>query len=285
MSLLNENVVLIVGVLVILASVPIILIFDRARIADHIARTLLSMGVALLAAFVAVTVFELNAQRLESERDLAQQQAKRGQTLALISNLRFFAIEYGFAAYQIHAALSGCGPVDTAGGPRDACQEEARYAANTGRLMPADYTLITSISAASNAFATSIRIPTLLTDAEVTTRARMPVVIENYLAVTLNNTEKPAADAAERFRQTLSDLETVAADASMAYCILAAALVQGEAKLEATVASLEDALRKQQQSIHDAVQSFAKNVNMGDFDCANPSGQIERILPAAGANK
>jgi len=285
MSLLNENVVLIGGLILLLASVPIVLFFDRGKIADHVARTLVSMGVALLAAFVAVTVFELNAQRLENERNLTQQQAKRSQTLALISNLRFFAIEYGLAAYQIHAAQSGCGPVSTGAGPSETCQEEARYAANTGRLIPADYTLITSLSAASNAFATSIRIPTLLTDAEVTVRARMPVVIENYLGVVLANNQKPAADAAERFRQTLSGLESAAADASMAYCMFAAALAESEAKLETTIATLEGALRKESAPIHDVVQKYAKNTNMGDFDCTNPSGQIERILPAAGANR
>ena len=65
MSFLNETAVLIGGVLFILASVPVIFFFDRSRIADHIARSLVAMGVGLLAAFVAVTVFELNAQKLE----------------------------------------------------------------------------------------------------------------------------------------------------------------------------------------------------------------------------
>jgi hypothetical protein len=285
MSFLNETVVLIGGIILIVASVPLVLFFDRGKVADHVARTLVSMGVGLLAAFVAVTVFELNAQRLESERILAQQQAKRSKMLALVSNLRFFAIEYGFAAYQIHAVLSDCGPDNADAGPSDACREGARYAANAGRLLPQDYPLVTALSEASNAFAKAIRVPTLLTDAEVTISGRMPVVIENYLGLFLNTGQKPSTDAGDRFRRTLSDLESAAADASMAYCIFAAALVEGEAKLEATVSSLEDALRKGQQPIHDIVLSFAKNVNMGDFDCANPSGQIERILPVAGSNK
>jgi hypothetical protein len=285
MSFLNENVVLIAAVILIAASIPVVFIFDRAKSADHIARSLVAMGVGLLAAFVAVTVFELNAQKLEADRNLVLQQAKRNKTLALVSNLRFFAIEYGFAAYQIHATMSNCAPATADVGPSEGCREAARYAASVGRLIPQDYPLITALSEASNAFAKSIRVPTVLTDAEVTIRARMPVVVENYLGLFLNGTAKLSADSGERFRQALTELESVAADGSMAFCIFAAALSEGEAKLEATISTLEDALRKEQQPIHNIVQSFAKNINMGDFDCSNPGGQIERILPAAGANR
>ena len=87
MSFLNENVVLIAAVILIAASIPVVFIFDRAKSADHIARSLVAMGVGLLAAFVAVTVFELNAQKLEADRNLVLQQAKRSKTLALVSNL------------------------------------------------------------------------------------------------------------------------------------------------------------------------------------------------------
>src|SRR5262245_5757301 len=152
MSFLNENVVLIAAVILIAASIPVVWLFDRAKSADHIARSLVAMGVGLLAAFVAVTIFELNAQKLEVDRNLVLQQAKRSKTLALISNLRFFAIEYGFAAYQIHATMSNCAPVSTDAGPSEACQDEARYAASVGRLIPQDYLLVTALSEASAAF-------------------------------------------------------------------------------------------------------------------------------------
>src|SRR5262245_6868479 len=285
MSFLSENVVLIAAVILIAASIPVVWLFDRAKSADHSARSLVAMGVGLLAAFVAVTIFELNAQKLEADRNLVLQQAKRSKTLALVSNLRFFAIEYGFAAYQIHATMSNCAPDSADAGPSEGCREEARYAASVGRLIPQDYLLVTALSEASNAFAKSIRVPTLLTDAEVTIRARMPVVVENYLGLFPNGTAKPSAASGKNFRQALTELENVAADASMAFCIFAAALAEGEGKLEATISTLEDALRREQQPIHNIVQSFAKNINMGDFDCSNPGGQVERILPAAGANR
>ena len=49
----------------------------------------------------------------------------------------------------------------------------ANYAINVSKLIPQDYTLITSLSEASNAFAKSVRVSTLLADAEVTTRGQM----------------------------------------------------------------------------------------------------------------
>ena len=83
MSLLNEYSALVIAAVLILASVPIVFAFDRARIIDHLARSLVAIGVGLMAAFVAVTIFDLNAQRLENERNLGQQQVKRSKMLTL----------------------------------------------------------------------------------------------------------------------------------------------------------------------------------------------------------
>jgi hypothetical protein len=283
MSLWNENLVLIVAVILIAASIPIVWLFDRVKSADHIARSLVAMGVGLLAAFVAVTVFELNAQKLEADRNVVLQQAKRSKTLALVSNLRFFAIEYGFAAYQIHATRSDCsaGATGTAAGSN--CREAASYTANVARLVPGDYPLITSLSETSNAFAKSLRMPTILTDAEVSIKARLPVVIENYLVTSLNASQTSGTDARDRFLRTLSELESVAEDASTTLCALAASLVESEAKLDASITALELALTKGQEPIRDIIQINAKNKNMGEFECSNPRAQIERILPGAGA--
>ena len=285
MSFLNENGVLVVAIVLILASVPIVALYDRGRTADHIARSLVALGVGLLAAFVAVTVFDLNVQRLENERNLVLQQAKRGKTLGLISNLRFFAIEYGFAAYQIHTTRSDCGADGGVAAPSDACRESASYAANFGRLIPQDYAIITLLSEASNAFAKSVRIPTILTDAEVTIKARMPVTIENFLATGLNANQTPGGGAREHFLKTLSEFERVAEDASIGFCIFAAALAESDAKLEQTISTLELALVKGPEPIEDVLRTSAKDVNMGDFACSNPRGQIERNLPAAGATR
>jgi hypothetical protein len=166
----------------------------------------------------------------------------------------------------------------------EACREGANYAINVSKLIPQDYTLITSLSEASNAFAKSVRVSTLLADAEVTTRARMPVVIKNYIGAFATGSQPPS-QVRDRFLQTLSELENVAEDASVAFCIFAAALGQSEAKLEQTISTLEGALAKEQQPTGDVVQSSAKNVNMGDFDCANPRAQIERNLSAASGTR
>jgi hypothetical protein len=173
MSLLNEYSALVIAAVLILASVPIVFAFDRARIIDHLARSLVAIGVGLMAAFVAVTIFDLNAQRLENERNLGQQQVKRSKMLTLVSNLRYFAIQYGFAAYQIHETRADCAPKGPDTAMSEACREGANYAINVSKLIPQDYTLITSLSEASNAFAKSVRVSTLLADAEVTTRARI----------------------------------------------------------------------------------------------------------------
>ena len=204
--------------------------------------------------------------------------------LTLVSNLRYFAIQYGFAAYQIHETRADCAPKGPDTAMSEACREGANYAINVSKLIPQDYTLITSLSEASNAFAKSVRVSTLLADAEVTTRARMPVVIENYIGAFAPGSQPPS-QVRDRFLQTLSELENVAEDASVAFCIFAAALGQSEAKLEQMISTLEGALAKEQQPTGDAVQSSAKNVNMGDFDCANPRAQIERNLSAASGTR
>jgi hypothetical protein len=284
MSFLNEYLALVVAVILILASVPIVLVFDRDRIVDHIARTLVATGVGLMAAFVAVTVFDLNAQRLENERNLAAQQAKRSKALTLVNNLRYFAIQYGFAAYQIHETRSDCGPKSPDGVMSEACREGANYAINVSKLTSPDYTLITSLSETSNAFAKSVRVSTLLADAEVTTRARMPVVIENYVGAYATGSQPPAP-VRDRFLLTLSELENVAQDASSSFCIFAAALAQSEARLEQTISTLELAMVKEQEPARDVIQGSAKNVNMGDFDCANPRAQIERNLSTASGTR
>jgi len=87
MSLLNEYLALVIAVVLILASVPFVFFLDRARIIDHLARSLVAIGVGLMAAFVAVTIFDLNAQRLENERNLGQQQVKRSKMLTLVSGV------------------------------------------------------------------------------------------------------------------------------------------------------------------------------------------------------
>jgi hypothetical protein len=284
MSLLNEYLALVVAVVLILASIPVVFIFDRARAIDHISRTLVAIGVGLMAAFVAVTIFDLNVQKLENERNLAQQQAKRGKALTLVNNLRYFAIQYGLAAYQIHETRADCGLKGPDAAMSDACREGGNYAINVSRLIPQDYGLITSLSETSKALAEAVRISTLLADAEVTTRARMPVVIENYLGVYAVGSQPPT-QVRDRFLQTLSELENVAQDASAAFCIFAAALLQSDAKLEQTIATLEQALVKERQPTNDVVQNSAENVNMGDFDCANPRAQIERNLSAAGGTR
>ena len=231
MSLLNEYLALVVAVILILASLPVVYFLDRPRMIDHLSRTLVAIGVGLMAAFVAVTIFDLNAKKLESERNLAQQQAKRSKALTLVSNLRYFAIQYGFAAYQISETRSDCGSKSPDGVMSEACREGANYAINVSRLMPADYAVITALSETSDAFARSVRVSTLLADAEVTTRARMPVVIGNYVgAYTVG--QQPPTQIRDRFLQTLSELEAVAEDASMTFCIFAAALTQSDSKLE-----------------------------------------------------
>ena len=45
MSLLNEYSALVIAAVLILASVPIVFAFDRARIIDHLARSLVAIGV------------------------------------------------------------------------------------------------------------------------------------------------------------------------------------------------------------------------------------------------
>jgi hypothetical protein len=284
MSLLNEYLALVVAVILILASIPVVFIFDPARSIDHISRTLVAIGVGLMAAFVAVTIFDLNVLKLENERSLAQQQAKRSKALTVVNNLRYFAIQYGLAAYQIHETSADCGPKGPDTAVTDACREGGNYAINVSKLIPQDYALITSLSETSTAFAQSIRVSTLLADAEVTTRARMPVVIENYIG-TFAVGSQPPAQVRERFLQTLSQLENVAQDASATFCVFAAALSQSDAKLDQTIAALEQALTKEQQPTDDVIQNAAKNVNMGEFDCANPRAQIERNLSAASGTR
>jgi hypothetical protein len=165
MSLLNEYLALVVAVILILASLPVVYFLDRPRMIDHLSRTLVAIGVGLMAAFVAVTIFDLNAKKLESERNLAQQQARRSKALTLVSNLRYFAIQYGFAAYQIGETRSDCGPKSPDGVMSEVCREGANYAINVSRLMPADYAVITALSETSDAFARSVRVSTLLTRA------------------------------------------------------------------------------------------------------------------------
>jgi hypothetical protein len=286
MSFFDEKIVLVLALVVILASLPVIAIYDRDKAADHVARTLVSIGVALMAAFVAVTIFELNARKVESEREETQQQVKRSKTLALISNLRFFAIDYGFTAYQLRATQTDCASpmVEPAG--RNLCREAASYTMNVGRLIPQDYTLITALSEASTAFAKAVRVPTLLTDAEVSIKARMPVVIENYIATSLSSDQVPASDAQARFAQAMTNFENIADDAATGFCTFAAALEQGEAKLEQTISALENALRTAKDlPIHEVIRSTdVKNVSMGDVECANLRAQIERSLStSAGA--
>jgi hypothetical protein len=130
--------------------------------------------------------------------------------------------------YQIHETRADCAPKGPDTAMSEACREGANYAINVSKLIPQDYTLITSLSEASNAFAKSVRVSTLLADAEVTTRARMPVVIENYIGAFATGSQPPS-QVRDRFLQTLSELENVAEDASVAFCIFAAALGQSEA--------------------------------------------------------
>ena len=283
MSLLNEYLALVVAVILILASLPVVYFLDRPRMIDHLSRTLVAIGVGLMAAFVAVTIFDLNAKKLESERNLAQQQAKRSKALT-VSNLRYFAIQYGLAAYQIGETRSDCGPKSPDGVMSEACREGANYAINVSRLMPADYAVITALSETSDAFARSVRVSTLLADAEVTTRARMPVVIGNYVgAYTVG--QQPPTQIRDRFLQTLSELEAVAEDASMTFCIFAAALTQSDSKLEQTISALESALAKGPEQARTVLQSSAKAASTGDFDCSNPRAQIERNLSNASGRR
>ena len=166
----------------------------------------------------------------------------------------------------------------------EACREGANYAINVSRLMPADYAVITSLSETSDAFARSVRVSTLLADAEVTTRARMPVVIGNYVgAYTVG--QQPPTQIRDRFLQTLSELEAVAEDASMTFCIFAAALTQSDSKLEQTTSALESALAKGPEQARTVLQSSAKAVSTGDFDCSNPRAQIERNLSNASGHR
>jgi hypothetical protein len=280
MSFFDEKIVLVLALVLILASLPVVAIFDRDRIVDHVSRTLVAIGVGLMAAFVAVTIFDLNAQKVESERQETLQQAKRGKTLALISNLRFFAIDYGFTAYQLRTTQSDCGAAMVEPAPRSLCREAASYTMNVGRLIPQDYTLITALSEASTAFARAVRVPTLLTDAEVSIKARMPVAIENYIATSLTGDQAPASDAQARFTKALTNFENIADDAATGFCTFAAALEQGESKLEQTISALESALRNAKElPIHEVIRSTdVKNVSMGDVECANLRAQIERSL-------
>jgi hypothetical protein len=164
----------------------------------------------------------------------------------------------------------------------EACREGANYAINVSRLMPADYAVITSLSETSDAFARSARVSTLLADAEVTTRARMPVVLGNYVSAFAVGSQPPS-QTRDLFLQTLSELEAVAEDASVTFCIFAAALTQSEGKLEQTVSALESALAKGPEQARTVLQSSAKAASGGDFDCSNPRGQIERnLLNASG---
>jgi hypothetical protein len=223
----------------------------------------------------------MNAQKLENERRLVQQQAKQSRTFALISALRYFAIEYGFAAYQLHVARSDCETAGDDPASRNLCRESADYAINVGRVLPQDFALITALSEASPAFAHSVRVATLLTDAEMTIKVRMPVAIQSYVTVSLSGDQAPAADARERFTRALVDFENVAEDASIGLCTFAAALTQSEAELEKAIAGIETAVVNSQVPMHDVLRTNAKGVNMGDFDCSTPRAQIERNLTAA----
>ena len=257
----------IASLLLVVGSFPIVYRWN-SRLSEHLARTLVTVGVAVAAATIAIFTF---IERVNLDAD-----SKRLSTYSL---LRYFALEYAFVAYQTHSFRHYCILNKEEDIDGSLCKEGSQFAQKVGITVPANQPVFSAVNEISNTFPRATHISTLLIDAEIASRSRLAVVIDRFLEQVSQSGRNANQLRIKRIKDGLFTIEETEEAAAILYCILASTLRESTTKMDKEIDKIENFPEGLDAY---TVKEQAAGYNMGSFECSNPREQIERLLPASG---
>jgi hypothetical protein len=222
----------------ILGSVLLIHVRESERMNDHISRSLVAIAASIITAFVALYIYNTTSENNRRSRiDILGQQLRR------------FAIYYAFDSYQIQSTRHYC-IIRDPNVVSDAvtCRQSALYAASVGRNTPPMEPLFLSLNDLVPEFVSASQLQTKLIDGDITSRARMPTMMETGAEALIRQLSLPAAErknpdlfgraSYERLIAGIDDAEYSAEITSMIFCMLASAIDVSPDELSKTIGTL-----------------------------------------------
>lgn len=294
-----------VGCALVLLSVVLILLGDRQRFIDHIARSLVAVGVACLTVAAAFTIynwklsddktkdFTAAKQRVSDEQEQDRQQ--------VIQSFRRAILQYGIAAYQIRSSRYYCDiytddmkniiAMRKSDFNSASCQEAAAFAIKTSALLPGVDSVFMQ-ARGSEIFRGANSLAIFVTDGNAALRARMPAVIETNLNTYLTRGRTSGAppairEQARNFADTMYELQRRADAIAAVFCILADRISQDWQSFDKVLQRLElgfeDYLSLPKPPPYpEMVQTLGAETSFQKFDCNNVRNALQKILPATG---
>lgn len=283
MSALNITLTaaLITGLLCVAISIFVIRKFEKTRMYDHLARTLVSIAVGLISIAVAFWFFELNSARLRDQETKVADEAR----FVIYQNFRKAALQFSFAAYQLRSMRLYCGisPIDE-GYDRRICQESARLAIRAAGILPGVDFIFNQAIKGSQRFTSSNQVATLIVDGDLALRGRMPSVIETYLSAHTGSSGSRLSSAARlRFQSAIADLQNVGEAMGSMFCLFTYRTNQGWADFDSALELLERSFSAEAGEQHyETIMKIVAGISIGDIECANVRANLEKVLPGGG---
>jgi hypothetical protein len=271
-------IVLATGVLLTLVSFPVLRNHEIQSIRDHVARTLVTIGVGLVSVGVAFLTLSYSEQHVSDQEDLARK--------IFSQNFYKTALKYSFAAYEVRATRKYCG-IDPIAADYDrlACRETADSAVRAANLVPSvDFVFNDAIRGSPN-FASSKSLAGFLLDGELSIRVRLPAILATNIDAYINASRQPFTNRV-RFLPLLEELQSIAEDMGSLYCLFSDKTSSRWSDFDSAVKQLDHDLEIVQSSI-DRSQLIKKivaglSVPGTNLGCENVRHSIPTVLPGGG---
>jgi len=271
-------IILATGVLLTLLSFLVLRNHEIQSIRDHVARTLVTIGVGLVSVGVAFLALSYSEQHVSDQEDLARK--------ILSQNFYKTALMYSFTAYEVRATRRYCG-IDPIAADYDKllCRETADSAVRTANLIPSvDFVINNAIRGSPN-FASSKNLTSFLLDGDLSIRGLLPAILATNIDAYINASRQSFTNRA-RFLIRLKELQSGAEDMGSLYCLLSDKTSSRWLEFDSTVRQLDHDLEIVQSSI-DRSQLITKiveglSVPGTNLRCENVRHSIPTVLPGGG---
>lgn len=281
-----------IGILLFIFSIRFVSKSDPSKLDDHFARTVASVGIAVVTIGGAFWIYNLNAQNEQRRQKETTDAAKLQERLVVAQSFRRAMFQYGIVAFQIKSTKVYCAidsDQEIAAASKivtfdpNQCRAAATFATRTSTLLPGVDFVFTQAAKESRHLSTSDRLAIFIMDGDTSLRSRMPAIIETNIG-TYARTSRPPRNVATRFSYEMSTLQQKAEAVAAVFCIFAERVGQGWKEFDATVEKLEEVLGQEDEIelYPDIVRQLAEQTQFQKTDCTHIREELEKLFPATG---
>jgi len=247
---------------------------ETIRRREHAARTVVSLGVALISVSVAISVF-LAKEWTDAEHD------------RIVASLGFFKsmLQYGVSAKHMGYILQSC----TVSLDDDSCRLRGALAAKFSNSLPSTEFIFTQVARGTHNFGSSVHVASYLIEGETTLKSRMPVVVQESMqkAAASARMTKVAASAAaspDNLLGPVQDFQAKADEMSIIYCLFAETSSRSWSAFDELVKQLDEVFGTMANPADQLrfIKRKAEHSQFASVSCADVRAAVDDILPSGG---